>query len=201
MKRLPTKTQENVREAEVRPALHKALSHPLRWSIHIFLSEREASSKEMADEMGEDFHLVCEHVRKLRGWGYIEAVDEDTRSAGTRYRALIRPVFDAAEWDKVPPVVQEMTSRKIVRHVIKDIASSVRAKLFDSHPHRALLRLSIAVDEEGFSEADDAALAHIAELGRIEARSTNRRAVSGESATTLRTVTMVFPAGPADASE
>lgn len=182
------------------PSLHKALSHPLRYAILVVVSENEASSKELSEELEAPFPRVCEYVRQLRDWGYIEVVRESRDSGGVEqfYRAVRRPVFDAAEWDKIPYLARIKTTNSIVSRVIQDIATSVKSRSFDNHPHRALLRMSISVDDQGFAEADESALRHLAELGRIEARSADRIARSGEPSRYLRTATLVFEAGIRD---
>jgi DNA-binding transcriptional ArsR family regulator len=180
------------------PSLHKTLSHPVRYAILMIVSEREASSKQLSEELDESFPRVCEHVRDLRKWGYIEVVRTSNDHGGSQqfYRAVRRPVFDAVEWAKMPLPVRVQTTDNIVSRIIKDIAASISSGRFDRHPRRALLRMSVAVDEEGFAEADESALRHLAELGRIEARSSERRAASGEESRYLRTATLVFEAGP-----
>jgi DNA-binding transcriptional ArsR family regulator len=191
------KTQKNF---DANAALHKALSHPLRYAVLVVLSEKEASPKELSEELGEPFMRVCEHVRLLKDWGYIELVKTHNRRGGTQhfYRAVRRPVFDAAEWQKIPFLARIRTTNSIIRGIISDIAASIKSGRFDAHPRRALLRMSITVDDEGFAEADESALNHLAELGRIEARSAARLAQSGEAGRYLRTATLVFEAGPTD---
>ncbi|MDX6625121.1 MAG: hypothetical protein QOE56_110 [Solirubrobacterales bacterium] len=73
--------------------------------------------------------------------------------------------------------------------------ASVEAGVFDGRPHRALLRKPIVVDEQGFKEADESALRHLAELAEIEARSAARLIERGEEGINLSTATMVFEAG------
>ena len=72
---------------------------------------------------------------------------------------------------------------------------SVEAGVFDGRPHRALLRKPLLVDEQGFKEADESALRHLAELAEIEARSASRLIEHGEEGINLSTATLVFEAG------
>ena len=191
------------REFAASPSVHKVLSHPVRYAILMVVSEREACSKELSEELDEAFPRVCEHVRQLKKWGYIEVVRTSNETGGSQqfYRAVRRPVFDAAEWEKVPLLARLKTTDAIVRKIIRDIAGSIKSGMFDAHPRRALLRMSILVDEKGFVEADESALRHLEELGRIEARSVDRLASSGGPSRVLRTATLVFEAGPGEGYE
>lgn len=178
-------------------ALFKALSHPLRYRIMMILGEREASPKELADLLDEDFHRVYEQVRILKKSEFIELVGTDSRKGGTQhfYKASVRPVLDAEAWEKFPRLAREIASVSIVRRIFADVLASVEAGVLDDRKHRALLRRPILVDEQGFKEADESALRHLAELAEIEARSASRLVASGEEGINVATATMVFEAG------
>jgi DNA-binding transcriptional ArsR family regulator len=178
-------------------ALFKALSHPLRYRIMMVLGEREASPKELAELLDEDFHRVYEQVRILNKSEFIELVGTDSRHGGTQhfYRASVRPVLDAEAWEKFPRLAREIATVSSARRIFADVIASIEAGVFDDRKHRALLRRPIVVDEQGFKEADESALRHLDELTEIEARSASRLIESGAEGINVATATLVFEAG------
>jgi DNA-binding transcriptional ArsR family regulator len=180
--------------------LHKALSHPLRYRILMALGEITASPTELAELLEEDFQKVCEQVRILKKAGFIEVVDTDSRHGGTQffYRATVRPLLDAEEWAQLPRVAREGVTVAIFRRVVNDGIAAIESGDFDAHPHRALLQKPMVVDEQGFREADEAALRHLAELTEIQSRSAARLIGRGEQGIRIKTVTIVHKAAEED---
>lgn len=162
------------------------------------LGETEASPKELADLLEENFHRVCEHVRILRDAGVIELVDEDNRRGGTQhiYKASTRLRFDFEEWAELPEAVQAAGTVSTLRIAIDDAIAALRTNAFDSHPRRALLQKPMIVDDQGFADADESALRHLAELEKIAAESAARLIDSGEEGIAVKTLTMIHPAAP-----
>ena len=74
------------------PRLRKALSHPLRARIFEVLREREASPRELADELKAPLGVTAYHVRRLADLGLIALVRE------TRRRGSIEHHYLAAEF-------------------------------------------------------------------------------------------------------
>lgn len=181
-------------------ALFKALSHPLRYRIMMILGDREASPRELAELLDEDFHRVYEQVRILNKSHFIELVGTDSRHGGTMhfYKATVRPVLDAEAWERFPRLAREIASVSIARRIVSELIASIRAGIFDRRPHRALLRKPIVVDEQGFREADESALRHLADLSEIEARSAARLIERGEEGINVATATLVFESAKRD---
>jgi DNA-binding transcriptional ArsR family regulator len=178
--------------------LYKALSHPLRYRILAVLSEIEASPKELAELLEQDFQRVCEQVRVLRDGGFIELVAKDQRRGGTQhfYKATRRPLLDADEWAQLPQLARESISASILRVIIDEALAAIRTGDFDSHPHRALLEKPLIVDEQGYKDADASALRHLAELNRIATESAGRLIRNGEEGMPIRTATIIHTAAP-----
>jgi DNA-binding transcriptional ArsR family regulator len=191
-----TNLQDQKPATATNAALFKALSHPLRYRIMVILGDREASPRELAELLDEDFHRVYEQVRTLNKSNFIELVGTDSKRGGTMhfYRATVRPVLDAEAWERFPRLAREIASVSIARRIVGDLIASIREGIFDRRPHRALLRKPIVVDEQGFKEADESALRHLAELTEIEARSAARLIDHGEEGINVSTATMVFEA-------
>lgn len=164
------------------------------------LGEITASSTELAELLEEDFAKVCEQVRILKAGDFIELVETDSRHGGTQffYRATVRPLLDADEWAQLPRLARESTSVAIFCVIVDDAVAAIESGDFDAHRHRALLQKPMVVDEEGFKEADESALRHLADLADIEARSAARLIGRGEQGISIKTATIVHKAAPND---
>lgn len=171
----------------------KAYSHPLRFRLLMTLGEGEASPNELAERFDEDLRRVDEQIKYLEREGLVELVDTDRRKGGKQhfYRALARPFLDAEEWSKLPGFAQESISAQIVRTIVTDMEAAMRSGDFDAHPHRALLQKPMIVDEQGYRDADESALRHLAELNKIAAESAGRMIASGEEGIEVKTATII----------
>ena len=75
----------------VNPRLAAAMSHPTRVRVMSILSERIASPREMAAEMGEPLNNVTYHVNQLRGLVCAVPGHWRDRSAGRSGRSRPTP--------------------------------------------------------------------------------------------------------------
>lgn len=175
--------------------LLKALTNGLRFRIMIVLSDQEASPKELADILGADFKRVCEHVKLLERDGFIEMIGTDVRLGGTMhiFRAKARPFVNTDDSESLSRNQREEISAAIIQAVIVDLVRATESGSMDSRPDRVLIRLPLLLDDEGFREADESAVRHLEELHEIQARSAERRAVSGEPGVNAASATTVFP--------
>jgi DNA-binding transcriptional ArsR family regulator len=196
------KTKPSTRPAEVdQPTLFKALSHPLRYRIMIVLGVREASPKELADELDEKFSLVYEHVTRLQETGLIELVDTDTRRGGTQhfYRARTLPILETEDWDKIPEYAQRVIRASILSEMFKDIEDSIKADVFESKPSSVLIRKPANLDDRGMEEVDESSVRHLQAIEDAEANSAARAiAKEGDSNELFRASCLVasFQAAP-----
>jgi DNA-binding transcriptional ArsR family regulator len=180
---------------EQQALLHKVLADPLRARILMVLGDREASPKELAEFLDEDFQQVCYRVRTLKEKGFVELVDEDSRNGGVQhfYKASARPRLDADEWEQLPELARKTNSATALQAVIRDARQAMASGDFDAHRHRVLIRKPMVVDEQGMRELDESALRQLDEQERIETESANRRIESGERGISVRAVTIVHP--------
>lgn len=176
--------------------LYKMLGNPLRTRIIMVLGGREASPKELAEILDEDFQRVCNQVRYLKRNGFIELVDEDRRKGGVQhfYKAVVRPRLEADEWELMPEFARRSNSGLILQQIVADLRAALLSGDFDAHRHRALLQKPMVVDEQGMRELDESALRHLDEQERIEAESATRRVESGEQGIPVKAITIVHPA-------
>jgi DNA-binding transcriptional ArsR family regulator len=179
----------------------KALSQPKRLRIFVILGEREASPKELSEELGEKLHTVMYHVDWLAGKKpansvpLIELVEIDHKRGGPQhiYRAIERPFIDFAAAAKMSRPAREDSTAVSVPMVIDDIRRAQKAGTFDDHPQRSVLRLHAELDDEGMNESARAAESYVRTLENIAGRSKNRIA-NGTKGFPVATETLVFPA-------
>jgi DNA-binding transcriptional ArsR family regulator len=180
---------------EQQALLHKVLADPLRARILMVLGDREASPKELAEILDEDFQQVCYRVRVLKEKGFVELVDEDSRNGGVQhfYKASARPRLDADEWEQLPQLARKTNSATALQAVVRDVWQAMASGDFDAHRHRVLIRKPMVVDEQGMRELDESALRYLDEQERIEAESATRRIESKERGIPVRAITIVHP--------
>jgi predicted ArsR family transcriptional regulator len=176
---LPVKQQKTPRLIDER--LVTALSHETRGYALAVFTERPASTKEVAEELGQSVSAVWYHVNKLLNLGCIELVEAKRRRGATErfYRATIRHFFDDEAWEAIPKQKRLTIAMGILRLIAGDLNEAVQAgtvDTVDNHLSRTLLNL----DGEGWIEStallDDA----LEGLLRIREKSTMRMSRSGE---------------------
>lgn len=139
---------------DVAQTLIKVAAHPLRVRALAILTERQASPKQIADELGEPVGNVSYHVRELEQIGVVELVDERRRRGAVEhfYKALAKPPLSGAEWEELEPEERQGFSAWTLQLLLADATSSLSAGTFDARPDRHLSRTRLQVDEKGWSE-------------------------------------------------
>ena len=134
--------------------LVKGLNHPVRLKALTILTERIASPREIADELG-DIHLsnVSYHVRVLERLGLIEIVEEEhvRGSVAHFYKAVERPLLDNPDWQELNPNVRKAVSGYIIETITSDAAKSLAAGIFDQRADRHLSRTPLILDRQGWT--------------------------------------------------
>ena len=132
----------------------QAVAHPLRIEALSILTERAASPKELAAELGLPVGNVSYHVRELERIGMIELVDEKQRRGAIEhfYRAVHYPMLDGPEWEKLGPAKRQEMSVWIVQLMLTDAIKALDGGTFDARGNRHLSRTDMLVDEEGWEE-------------------------------------------------
>src|SRR5829696_6687127 len=142
------------RDRPLDPNLAKALSHPLRQRILERLSAGgEASPNQLARVLDEPLGNVAYHVRILDRLGFIELVGtRQIRGAlEHHYRALTHPWLDAEQWAQLPAAFRRLALARTLRDIVSDASDAGVAGGFD-HPDTQIRRLSVELDQEGWSE-------------------------------------------------
>jgi DNA-binding transcriptional ArsR family regulator len=170
------------------PTVAKALSHPFRSHILMTLSERIASPKEIADELGIDPRDLDYHIKVLIGIGMIRLVrTEKRRGAREHFYELITVPFnfDDREWSKMPEPIQSSFSASLLRIVVDEAVEALQAGTFtarDSHQSRTPMIL----DEQGYNNVKklmDETLEKVLEIGKKSAqdlKKTGREGIPAE---------------------
>jgi DNA-binding transcriptional ArsR family regulator len=181
--------------AKINAALFKALSNPIRQRIMVKLDEGQHSPTELAEELGETVEATSHHVRVLNKAGLIELVDTDTRRGGVQhfYKAIARPIFDTTAWESLPQLLREVESVWTAQTIVGELREAFEARTFDSHPGRALVRMNIVVDDQGFGEIEAVEQSRLDALHDIAARSAARMEKSNDPGFTTATAAMAYP--------
>lgn len=136
------------------PQLAKALSHPLRQRILERLSASgEASPTQLARALDAPLGNVAYHVRILHRLGFVELVGTRQRRGALehRYRALSHPWLDAEQWSRLPAAFRRLALARTLRDIVSDASEAgVRGGL--DHPDARILRASLELDREGWSD-------------------------------------------------
>lgn len=170
------------------------VAHPTRARCFSILAERTASPVEIAQEIGKDVGHVGYHVRKLQQLDLIELVDErPVRGAVEHfYRAIERPVVREEGFAEQTPEEREVFTRHILQLHVTDIARAMDEHTFDERANRALIRLPMLVDEDGFKELADLHVEMYERTLDIQARSDERRAGTEDEGISTVSTSMFF---------
>jgi DNA-binding transcriptional ArsR family regulator len=131
-----------------------AMSHPLRARVLGVLSERTASPKEIADQLGEPIPNVSHHAKRLVQLGCAELVDKrQVRGAIEHfYRATPRSFIGHQDWRRAPRSVRGGVTDAAVGSFVEATAAAAEAGTIDSRDDTTLNWMPMAVDETGWSE-------------------------------------------------
>jgi DNA-binding transcriptional ArsR family regulator len=165
----------------IESTLGALIAHPTRVKCYVILNERIASPNEIAQETNLEVGHVSYHVDKLKALGVIELVSErPVRGAIEHfYRAVRRPVALEEGMRDMTSEERESLTRYTLQLMVADAALAVNAGTFDGRLNRALVRVPMTVDEEGFSKLaslhEEMYVRHL----EIEAESAGRMAEEG----------------------
>ncbi len=163
-------------EVDAGALIAKALSHWLRVEILAILNEREASAKEMADELDMPLSNVSYHVKELhKTYRLIVLVEKVPVRGATekRYRALNRAMLPPEVWDRVPDDQKHLVDVGILRELWVDITASMEKGLFDGLDSHLSITPMLA-DEQGIREGKAALDEVLQQLMRIAKESSKR---------------------------
>lgn len=169
----------------ISPQLAAAMSHPTRVAAMGVLTERDASPRELAEEIGEPLNNVTYHVNQLRELGCIELVRTE-RARGGRvlehfYRTTQRPYFDEDAWEVLSAKERLGVIWSIAQMISKDITAAITSGTFFAEDDKHITRSPMKVDQAGWLEISELLNRTTKELIDIEGRVADRVA-DGEPA-------------------
>ena len=166
---------------EIDRALVKVVGHPVKVRALTVLTERSASPKEIADQLGIPIGQVSYHVRVLEQMGMIELIGtRQVRGAVEHfYKAVRRPNLSDEEWSQLSLEDRERFSIWIKQQEMVDAALAFDAGTFDRRLDRHLSRVPLVLDEQGWKELSDFMAAGLDTIFEIQARSSERLSRSG----------------------
>lgn len=163
-----------------------AISHRTRVHILIVLNEGTFTPGQIAEVIGEPLNNVSNHIRELADAGSIElAKKEAVRNTILHYyRAVEMPFYSDEEIAAMPAQQRQVSAGLVVQSMIAEVLAALSAgKLRD--PRVWLAWNWFNVDEQGREDIMAEQARSWSRVQEIEVESTNRRAESGEEATSI----------------
>jgi DNA-binding transcriptional ArsR family regulator len=171
----------------VSPQLAAAMAHPTRVHVLSILTERVASPRELAAEIGEPLNNVTYHVNQLRELGCIELARTERAHGGRVLERFYRPTrkayFDDAAWEMLTERERLGVIGTIVGMISKDLATAMASGSFFVDDEKHMSRWPINVDTTGWDEIKALLDRTGEELFEIEERVTKRAGGDADSAT------------------
>jgi DNA-binding transcriptional ArsR family regulator len=132
--------------------LVKALDHVLRQHILLAAVQREISTCELSEELGEELSQVSYHVQVLRDdcGGMIERTRTEPRRGAMKsyYRANVKTLLPAKAWRRVKKGLRAVVGAGQASDLFNDLAGALKAgKLQGAQDH--ISRTPLALDPEG----------------------------------------------------
>lgn len=177
---MPAKGQKTPKLIDDR--LVAALSHTTReYALSVF-RDRPASTKEIAEELGEGVSAVWHHVDKLLKLGCIEEVESKQRRGAYErfYRATTECYFNDEAWERMSAGDRFPFVMRILRLVASDIDEAIRARTFDV-PGDHQSHTWICLDRQGWKEVNALLGATLEELLEIRQKCRIRLEETGET--------------------
>ena len=177
------------------PRYVKALAHPLRIRILALLRERPASPVQLAPRLGSTLGRVSHHVRVLRDIGLIELVETRRKRGAIEhvYRANAVPRFSDGAWAGAGAPVRQRVVAAALEQIGDYVGGSAAAGGFD-RADANLSRVSLRLDEQGWTELARAGTRWLAETDGIQARALERAGDDGDALLDAGLVLLLFEA-------
>jgi DNA-binding transcriptional ArsR family regulator len=168
------------------PKRARALAHPTRRRVLQILSERVASPREIAEELGQPLGQLSYHVRWLAAGDFIELVDTAPRRGAIEhyYRATARPVLTDDQWRRLPAARRHELSEHVLRDIWRHVLDAADdGALAEVGVH--LSRTPLTLDEHGARQVTDLLAQVVDQVLQIQAESAQRSAAGGGRRTEL----------------
>jgi predicted ArsR family transcriptional regulator len=130
-----------------------ALSHSTREHALAVFRDRPASTKEIAEELGQSVSAVWHHVDTLLKLDCIEEVESKQRRGAYErfYRATAECYFSDEAWERVPQDDRLPIVMRVLRSIASDLDEAIKGGTVDeSEDH--LSRTPLSLDKTGWKE-------------------------------------------------
>lgn len=166
----------------------------IRIEVLGLLNEGTHSASELAKLLHQPLTTISHHIKELVNSGCIElARIEKVRNTDQHfYRAVQLPFVTDAEAAALPPEVKQEYAAVILQAIMAESMGSLWAGKMSNDPTVRMMWRWFNLDAQGRQELADEQRESWERIVNIEAKSTNRRAKSGEAAQTMIAVTMGF---------
>jgi Bacterial regulatory protein, arsR family len=166
----------------------------IRIEILGILNEGTHSASELAKLIHQPLTTIGHHIKEMVNSGCIElARIEKVRNVDQHfYRAVQLPFITDEEAMDLPPEVKQEYAAVVMQAIMAEGMGSLWAGKMNNDPLVRMMWRWFNLDAEGRREAADEQRESWERIVGIEARSTNRRAESGEEATTMVMAMMGF---------
>lgn len=191
---MATKTgRPGQRGKSIEEVVQYAVGHRIRVQILIALNEGTYTSGQIAEIIGEPLNNVSNHVRELLDAGSIELARTEQKGNLVlhHYRAVQIPHYSQEDAEAMTPEQCQVTAGLVVQSASAEVMAALWAgKLAD--PRTFLAWNWYNLDAQGREELEAEELRFLARVQEIEVEATNRRATSGEDATSMVVSVMGF---------
>lgn len=174
-----------------------ALGHWIRVHILIALNDGAHTAVQLADMFDVPLNNVSNHLRKMLDDGSIEVAKEERKGNVVQYwyRAVQIAYYSQAEAEAMPELQRQVIAGAIVQSGSAEVMAALYAgNLAD--PRTVLSWDWFHVDEQGREELEAETVRYLDRLSQIKVDATNRRAKSGEEATTMLVTLSAFERAP-----
>ena len=139
--------------------LASAMTHPTRIRTMKVLTEREATPREISEEIGEPLNNVAYHIKVLKKLGCIELVHIAPAHGGRvtehLYRGAKRPYFEIEDLALLSETEKLNVIASIMHHISDDIAAAMAHGTFYDHDESHMSRMPMTLDQQGWDEVTD----------------------------------------------
>lgn len=180
------------------PTLVQALAHPLRAKILAVLQERQASPKQLSEELGTPLANVAYHIQVLRKLKLIRLVKKTPRRGAVEHHYKADHGFrvDDSAWGKTPALFKETLVAGALEEIGNYATGAAATGGFD-HADAHLTRTRLVLDAQGWDELAKMLMEVHDTTERLQKESAKRlRASNHEGERRTGLVMMLFEATP-----
>jgi DNA-binding transcriptional ArsR family regulator len=178
--------------------LIRVASDPVRLKMLSFLNDRSAGAGELAVKLDIDPSAAGRHLDAMHDAGLIEVVGEvlSRGAVEPRYRALVRALWDEAEWEALSREEQERLAAWIIGMIEADAQAAIEQCTVSARKDSHISRTVSLVDEQGWRELTRIKQEALEGVFAVQAASAERLAEADEEGTPVLSALLCFELPP-----